>query len=102
MSTKDKAVVYWVAEDKKKVIGYILGFVVPTKRTDALIHEVRVLKSYRGKNLGKKLVDACCKELFEKGVKNIYADIEPDLEKFYCKICKFKKYNNWVGVVKKK
>lgn len=102
LSAKNKDVVYLVAEDKKKIIGYILAFIVPTKRTDALIHEVRILKTERGKNIGKKLVDACCKELFKKGAKDIYADIEPDLEKFYCKMCKFKKYNNWVGVVKKK
>lgn len=102
LSAKNKDVVYLVLEDKKKIIGYILSFIVPTRRTEALIHEVRILGEYRGKNLGKKLVDACCKELFAKGVKDIYAEIEIKLEKFYCKTCKFNKVNNWIEVVKKK
>jgi N-acetylglutamate synthase-like GNAT family acetyltransferase len=102
LSSKNKDVVYLVLEDKKQIIGYILAFIVPTCRSEALIHEVRILSQYRGKNLGKKLVDACCKELFKRKVKSIYAEIEKPLETFYCTTCKFKKVNNWIEVVKTK
>jgi len=101
-SATDKDVVFLVAENDKKIIGYILGFIVPTKRTEALIHETRVDKRERGKQIGTKLVDAFCKEIFKRKVKDIYAEIEPDHLKFYRDACKFKVSGKWIEVAKRK
>lgn len=101
-SAMDEDVIFLIAEQDKKILGYILGFIVPTKRTEALIHETRVDKRERGKRIGTKLVNALCKELFKRGVRDIYAEIESDLLKFYGGSCKFKKSNKWIEVVKHK
>ncbi|MBU3941111.1 MAG: GNAT family N-acetyltransferase, partial [Nanoarchaeota archaeon] len=65
-SVQNKGVVFLVAEENKEILGYITGFIVPTKRTDALLHETRVDKRQRKKGIGKKLVNAFCKEIFKK------------------------------------
>jgi len=101
-SVRDKDVVFLVAEENGEIIGYVLGFVVPTKRIEAMVHETRVDKNQRGKKIGTKLVDAFCKELFQLGVKTIYAEIEPELLKFYRDSCKFKESGKWLEVVKTK
>jgi len=98
----DEDVVFLVAEEDKKIIGYVLGFIVPTKRTEALIHETRVDRRKRRKRVGTKLVNAFCKEIFKKGVKVIYAEIEKDLLKFYMGACKFKESDRWIEVAKYK
>jgi len=98
---KDKDVVFLVAEDKK-VIGYIIGEIPPTKRTEAAICETRVHKKERGKRIGTKLVNELCKQCFKKGVKTIYAQIEPKHLKFYRDACKFKITHKWVEVAKYK
>lgn len=98
----DKDVVFLVAEENKKLMGYILGFIVPTKRTEALIHETRVSKKERGKGVGTKLVDSFCKNIFRKGVKIVYAEIKPEHIKFYKGACKFNLSGKWVEVSKKK
>lgn len=101
-STKDEDVIFLVAEEDKKVIGYILGFIVPTKKTEALIHETRVHKDYRGKSIGTGLVDAFCKEIFNRGVKTVSAEIEPKHLTFYRDTCKFKESAKWIEVSKSK
>ncbi len=101
-SSEDNDVLFLVAEENKKVLGYILGFIVPTKRTEALIHETRVDKKERNKGIGKKLVGTFCKEIFKKGVKIIYAEIEPQLLKFYKDACEFKESGKWIEVSKTK
>lgn len=98
-SIKDKDVVFLIAE-KEKVIGYVIGFIVPTKRKEALLHEVHVDKKERGNNIGTKLVKEFCKRIFKKGVKEIYAEIDKELKKFYMKSCKFKKSGRWIEVKK--
>jgi len=95
---KNKDVIFLIAEKEGNILGYVLGFIVPTKRIEALIHETRVDKKQRGKKIGTKLVNELCNNLFRKGVKEIYAEIEPELEKFYIKSCKFKKSRKWVEV----
>ena len=87
----DKDVVFLVLEENKIILGYSIGFIVPTKRTDALVHETRVDKRERGKKIGTKLVDELCKNLFKNGVKDIYAQIKREHIKFYINSCKFKK-----------
>lgn len=101
-SVTNKDVVFLVAEEDTKIVGYILGFIVPTKRTEALLHETRVDKRKRRKGIGTKLVSAFCKDVFKKKVKDIYAEIEQKHLKFYRGSCKFKVSGKWVEVVKKK
>jgi ribosomal protein S18 acetylase RimI-like enzyme len=101
-SIKNKDVIFLVAEEDNSILGYVLGFIVPTKRTEALVHETRVDKTQRGRKIGTKLVNELCKNMFKKGVKEIYAEIESELEKFYVKSCKFRKSAKWIEVKKLK
>ena len=97
---KDKLVIFLVAEQDSRILGMIIGFITPTKRTDALLHETRVDKREQRKGVGQKLVNMFCKIAFENGVKNIYAQIESEHIPFYIKSCKFKKSNSWIEVKK--
>ena len=93
--------IFLVVEDKSKLLGYIIGYIDPCMKNDAVIHEVRVNPIYRKKGIGTKLVDAFCKECFKKGVKDVSAGIQPAHLKFY-KGCKFKQGMEWINVYKKK
>lgn len=97
-AAKHRDVVFVVAEENKKIVGYSLGFIVPTRRTDAMVHETRVDKRQRYKKIGTKLVNELCRQLFKKGAKEIFAEIEPKLLNFYVKSCKFKKSGKWLEV----
>lgn len=99
MCATDKNAVFFVAEETK-VVGYILGFVVPTRHSEALIHETRVDKAFRGRGIGTALVEHFSSCMLSKGVKTVTAMIEPSLESFYIKSCGFKKVGNWVEAVK--
>jgi len=101
-SIKDKLVIFLTAEEDKKILGYIIGFHSPTKRSDVMIHETRVNKKQRRKGIGTKLVNEFCKYAFKKGGKDIYAEIEPKLLKFYKNSCKFKITHKWIEVKKTK
>jgi len=101
-SIKNKDVLFVIAEENGKVVGYINGFIVPTKRTEAMIHETRVDKRERKKGIGKSLVKEFCKKAFRKGVKDIYAEVKPKHLKFYEKSCKFKKSGKWIELKKTK
>ncbi|MBU2576795.1 MAG: GNAT family N-acetyltransferase [Nanoarchaeota archaeon] len=96
---KDKLVIFLVAEEEH-IVGSILGFITPSKRTDAMLHETRVHKKYQKKGIGKALVDEFCKRIFKKGVKDIYAQITEEHIPFYIKSCKFKKSDSWIEVKK--
>lgn len=96
---KNNHVVFLVAE-KEKVIGYIIGFVVPSKTNEAMVHETRVLKKYRGEKIGTLLVNELNKKLFQEGAKTIYALIEHKLLPFYQNSCKYKKSAEWIQVEK--
>ena len=99
-SAKDRYTLFLVAEENSKIIGYILGFIVPTRRTEAMIHETRVDKKARHKKIGTMLVDNLCREMHKKGAKNIYALIKQKHKKFYISSCRFKKSNVWIEVKK--
>jgi ribosomal protein S18 acetylase RimI-like enzyme len=94
--------IFLVAEEDKKVIGYVLGYIVPTRRIEAMLHETRTSRKERGKKIGTKLVDAFCKEAFKRGVKGVEALIAPKHIKFYVNACKFKKTGKWMEVTKTK
>ena len=95
-----KNAVFLVAEENKKVVGYILGFIVSTKKSQALIHETRVYDGKSGKKIGTGLVDEFCKTVFSSGVKKIFAEIEPRHLDFYKDSCKFKMSGKLIEVAK--
>jgi ribosomal protein S18 acetylase RimI-like enzyme len=101
-SLQNDDVVFFVAEEHRVIIGYILGFILPTKRSEALIHETRVQREHRGKRIGTLLVNAFCKEAFNKGAEVVLAEIAPEHLKFYGESCRFKETNKWIEVARRK
>ncbi|MGD9276799.1 MAG: GNAT family N-acetyltransferase [Candidatus Pacearchaeota archaeon] len=99
---KNKFAIVLVAEEKNNVLGYINGYFCPTKTSEVMIHETRVNRNLRNKKIGTKLVNEFCKAAFNEGAKEIYAEIDSKLKKFYIGSCKFKKSNNWIEVIKKR
>ncbi|MBU1270268.1 MAG: GNAT family N-acetyltransferase [Nanoarchaeota archaeon] len=101
-SAKNNLVIFLVAERESKIVGYIIGFVCPTKKSDVMLHETRVSKKCRGEGIGSALVDNFVKESFRRNAKDVYALIEPELTNFYVRSCGFKKSQNWMEVKKTK
>ena len=95
-------VIFLVAEENSRIVGYVLGFVNPTKREQAMLVETRVHREERGRGIGTKLVDAFCREAFAKGSKAVDALIEPQHLKFYRDACGFREVHTWVEVDRKK
>jgi N-acetylglutamate synthase-like GNAT family acetyltransferase len=98
----NKYVEFLIAEEDGEIIGYALGYISPTKKIEALIHETRVDKRHRGKNIGTKLVKALSDSFFKRKVKVIYAMIEPKLKSFYIDSCKYKETGFWIEASKKR
>ena len=98
----NKDVIFLVAEKEEKVVGYIIGFIVPTRRIEALLHETRVYPQIRRYGIGKQMVDAFCKEAFDRGVKVISAQVKSEHYTFYVDSCNFEKAGKWIEVVRKK
>ena len=101
-SVQHDDVIFLVAEENDAVIGYILGFILPTKRSEALIHETRVHREQRRKGIGTTLVNASCEEAFSKGAKVVLAEIAHEHLKFYGESRKFKETNKWIEVARRK
>lgn len=101
-SARDRKCIFLVAEENQNIIGYCIGFIVPTQKKEAMLHETRIVKTERGSGVGTSLVDAFCREAFRRKVKAIYAEIEPKLVKFYCKSCGFRKNARWTEVCRRK
>src|SRR3989338_11373103 len=101
-SVRNKHCIFLVAEKKERIVGYCIGFIVPTQKKEAMLHETRVDKPERGKGAGKKLVSAFCKEAFRRKVRDIYSEIEPKHVDFYCKKCGFKKNARCIEIKKSK
>jgi N-acetylglutamate synthase-like GNAT family acetyltransferase len=93
-SIADPNAIFLVAEQNQQVIGFISGFIVPTKRTEAMIHSTMVHEQHTQKGIGSSLVRSFAKLAFERGVEQIYAEVEEGLDKFYEK-CGFKKVMLW-------
>jgi ribosomal protein S18 acetylase RimI-like enzyme len=75
-STTNEDAIFLVAEEGGGIIGYIQGYILPTKRTEAMIHETRVKVQRRGHGIGVELVCAFCEEAFNRGVEVVLAEIE--------------------------
>ena len=66
-----------VAEDKGKVIGFIMSiFHNPTRI--AIIDNLYVAEEYRRRGIGKDLVKECLKRLKERGLRYIYVTVKKD------------------------
>jgi ribosomal protein S18 acetylase RimI-like enzyme len=102
ISAERADVIFLIAEEDGRIVGYILGFVIPTRRNEAMIHETRVHKKERGRGIGTKLVDAFCSEAFSRGAKEVEAEVEPELLGFYRDACSFKELHKWIEVGRKK
>ena len=77
---KDSAV-FVGAFYKKRLIG--MGRALSDLVSDAYIQDVTVLKAYRGKGTGKKIIQALIKELKKNGVDWIELVAEPGTTAFY-------------------
>ncbi len=93
---KNTNAIILIAEENDKIVGYITGYIVPTKNDEAMVHESRIDTNHRGKKIGTKLVQEFCNEAFGKNVKIVYALIESKLKPFYINSCNFKKTGNWI------
>lgn len=98
-STTHEDAIFFVAEGKD-IKGYVIGFVCPTKKSDAMLAETRVKESERSKGIGKQLVDKFCKEAFSRGVESVFAEVREEDVKFYEK-ADFKESNRWIGLERK-
>jgi len=97
----DPNVIYLVAELNQQVIGFILGFIVPTRRKEATIHSTMVRRQYSHKGIGSSLVRKFAELAFEQGVELIFAEVEEGPDKFYEK-CGFKKVGVWHSMLLRK
>jgi len=95
-------VIFLIAEEDSNIVGYILGFITPTRRKEAMIHETRMHKKERGRGIGTNLVDAFCREAFARGSKIVLAEVEPQHLEFYRDACSFMEMHKWIEVGRKK
>ena len=100
-SITDSDVIFLVAEEKGRVTGFILGFIVPTRRKEAMIHSTMVHRQYSRKGIGSLLVKTFAKSAFMQGVESIFAEVEEGPDKFYEK-CGFRKVMVWHSMLLKK
>jgi len=101
-SAEHADVIFLVAEEDSRIVGYILGFVMPTRRKEAMLVETRVHREERGRGIGTKLVDVFCREAFARGAKEVEAEVEPQHLNFYRDACGFKEVHKWIEVERKK
>ena len=95
----DKAI-FLVAADDDKTLGFVTGFIVPTKANEAMLHETRTDLASRGNKIGTRLVEAFCDEAFRLGATIIYALIENELKPFYLDACQFQETGYWIEASK--
>lgn len=87
--------IFLVAEMERQVVGFILGFVVPTRNEEAMIHSTMVRVSSAKLGIGTKLVQSFAEHAFgDRRVKVIYAEVESGPDEFYRK-CGFEKVFVW-------
>jgi Acetyltransferase (GNAT) family. len=73
------------------IVIYIDGKPVATGRLivvdgQYMLGRIAVLKEYRGRNLGRVLVENLMKRAFEKGAREIYIHAQTQVRKFYEKL----------------
>ena len=95
----DKDKMFFVAEENDNIVGYILG--EPMKGNIANLGLLAVDKKYRGKGIGKKLIEAMRKRCNEKGLNYLLLYATKNNKKtleFYRK-CGFKEGKNYIQFV---
>jgi ribosomal-protein-alanine N-acetyltransferase len=92
--------IFLVAEQRGQVVGFILGYVVPTRKREAAIHSTMVNSRYEKKGIGSSLVLNFARLAFGKGVELVYAEVETGPDKFYEK-CGFRKSAVWYSMLLK-
>jgi predicted N-acetyltransferase YhbS len=92
--------IFLVAEENR-IIGYVIGFICPTKKADCMLAETRVIAEYRKKGIGMRLVEEFCKEAFRKDATNIFAEVDAKDAEFYSKNG-FRKSTEWIELVRTK
>ncbi len=82
--------IYLVAELESRVVGFIVGFVVPTKNSEAIVHSTMVHMSFTKRGIGSALVRGFVDFAFKQGLLRVYAEVESGPDRFYEK-CGFRK-----------
>jgi ribosomal protein S18 acetylase RimI-like enzyme len=90
----DRNTIFLVAELASGVVGFALGFVLPTKPSEAMIHATMVRKTDRHRGIGTALVNAFALEAFNRRAKVIFAEVETGPDRFYER-CGFQKEAVW-------
>lgn len=90
----DRNTIFLVAERASRTIGFVIGYVVPSKQTEAIIHATVVLPAQRHLGVGTALVNAFALEAFNRRVRVIFAEVETGPDRFYER-CGFRKEAVW-------
>ncbi|MCC7570222.1 GNAT family N-acetyltransferase [Candidatus Micrarchaeota archaeon] len=90
---QDHLTICLVAENRKKIIGFVVSALSPPKKSEGAIYITIVKKEERKKGIGKMLVSQALQEMKSLGVKYSEALVENnDILSFYKK-CGFKNIN---------
>jgi GNAT superfamily N-acetyltransferase len=68
----------FVAEDRGKVIGYLLGFRSQVVPEHAIMHLIQVEPKLRGVGVGRRLFNMFEAEVRSRGCKKIYTTLRPE------------------------
>ncbi len=96
----DPHAVLLVAKDNDELVGYIVGFIVPTKQNEGAIHETHVAINHRRKKIGTALVQALTEEFKQRGATVVVAFADQQYCPFYVNSCQFEKKREWTEVKK--
>lgn len=97
----NKQAIFIVADDNREIVGYVMGFISPAKKTDAMLSETRVNENERLSGIGSNLVESFCRHAFREGAKTVYAEVDSKHITFY-KNNGFVKTTTWTEMTRKK
>jgi N-acetylglutamate synthase-like GNAT family acetyltransferase len=97
----NKQAIFIVAENSREIVGYVMGFISPAKKTDAILSETRISENERNSKISSDLVESFCRHAFRAGAKTIHTGIDNKHVAFYKKNG-FEKTENWTGMSRKK
>ncbi|WP_280270044.1 GNAT family N-acetyltransferase [Nocardia wallacei] len=67
----------WVAVDSDRVVGFVLGSMEFELREDwGYLEWIAVAPDMQGRGIAGRLVEICCRTLFERGARRIVTDVE--------------------------
>ena len=90
----DRNTIFLVAELRGSVVGFVFGFVLPTKPTEAMVHATVVHPAQRHHGVGTALVNGFALEAFNRRVRVVLAEVETGPDRFY-ESCGFRKEAVW-------